>query len=238
MLLAVITSLALIGGLATACFTKAFGIVFLGEPRTEHARHAHEVKAYMLVPEILLALGCIAIGLLSSLVVPQLQHVLSRVSGQGLSIVQEELQYASDILFSITLALGGLLALILVLSLVRKLLLMGRKVETAVTWDCGYVKPYARMEYTSSSFAQPLLRVFQMFVHTRKKFEPPQGLFPKTASFESETPDIARVGLFKPLFLGIDHILSWFRWLQHGRIHLYVLYIVITLLVLLVWGLR
>ena len=33
----VILALALIGGLALACFAKAFGIIFLGEPRSEHA---------------------------------------------------------------------------------------------------------------------------------------------------------------------------------------------------------
>ena len=40
--LAVIPALALIGGLAAACFVKAYGIVFLGEPRSDAARHAHE----------------------------------------------------------------------------------------------------------------------------------------------------------------------------------------------------
>ena len=40
---ATIAGLAMIGGLAAACFTKAFGIVFLGEPRNDQARHGHEV---------------------------------------------------------------------------------------------------------------------------------------------------------------------------------------------------
>ncbi len=38
-----IIGLALIGGLAAACFTKAFGIVFLGEPRHTPALQGHEI---------------------------------------------------------------------------------------------------------------------------------------------------------------------------------------------------
>ena len=58
-LLALIAGLALIGGLAAACFTKAFGIVFLGEPRSEHAAHAHEVDWTMRLPMLMLAAGCV-----------------------------------------------------------------------------------------------------------------------------------------------------------------------------------
>jgi hydrogenase-4 component B len=63
-LLSVIAGLALIGGLATACFTKAFGIVFLGEPRSEAPLHARESEGSMLAPMVILAGGCFAVGLL------------------------------------------------------------------------------------------------------------------------------------------------------------------------------
>ncbi|HYL80989.1 MAG TPA: proton-conducting transporter membrane subunit, partial [Candidatus Acidoferrum sp.] len=59
----IIGSLALIGGFATACFTKAFGIVFLGEPRSPHAAHAHEAGLAMRLPMVALAVGCAAVGL-------------------------------------------------------------------------------------------------------------------------------------------------------------------------------
>ena len=37
-----IISLAVIGGLALACFTKVVGVVFQGEPRTEAAENVKE----------------------------------------------------------------------------------------------------------------------------------------------------------------------------------------------------
>ena len=68
-MLATIAGLALIGGLAAACFTKAFGIVFLGQPRSEHAEQAHEVGLAMVMPGVVLAAACILIGLLGASVV-------------------------------------------------------------------------------------------------------------------------------------------------------------------------
>ena len=63
----VVGGLALIGGLAAACFTKAFGIVFLGEPRSDEAAHAHEAGAAMRWPMIVLAGLCVLIGLAAPL---------------------------------------------------------------------------------------------------------------------------------------------------------------------------
>src|SRR5207244_932344 len=54
---AAILGLALIGCLAVACFTKAFGVVFLGEPRTEDAARAKEPELAMRIPMALLAAG-------------------------------------------------------------------------------------------------------------------------------------------------------------------------------------
>ena len=65
----VVLALALIGGLALACFAKAFGIIFLGEPRSEHALHAHEAGPAMRLPMLLLAAVCLAIGLCAPQVV-------------------------------------------------------------------------------------------------------------------------------------------------------------------------
>jgi hypothetical protein len=62
-------------------------------------------------------------------------------------------------------------------------------------------------------------------------------LFPLRAEFSSHTPDLFTRGVFRPAFSGIGSLLSRLRWLQHGRLQLYVLYLAATLLVLLVWKL-
>ncbi len=64
------------------------------------------------------------------------------------------------------------------------------------------------------------------------------GAFPGHASFASATPDPADRRLYRPLFAGAAALFGRLRWVQHGRIQLYLLYLVATLLVLLLWKVR
>jgi formate hydrogenlyase subunit 3/multisubunit Na+/H+ antiporter MnhD subunit len=232
-----VAALALIGGLAAACFAKAFGVVFLGEARSEEVRRAHEAPAPMRAAIIALAACCVLLGLLSALVVPRLAAAVSVATGLPLEAARQPLAYAGGPLLWITAGAVVLLALVGGLALLRRKLLAGRQVGEAGTWDCGYAAPTARMQYTASSFAQPLTDLFRLFLRTRRAGKGPQGLFPKEASLETHTPDVFRDGLFRPAFLGAAWLMRRLRWLQHGRLQLYVLYIVLTLLVLLVWKL-
>jgi hydrogenase-4 component B len=243
-LLAVIAGLALIGGLATACFTKAFGIVFLGEPRSKHPNHAYESGKSILFPMILLAAGCFAVGLFGFRIVQGLPSVLSGImppAGNGgfdPADIRAEIFFAADTLRSFTYGALAILGLTAFIALIRMRLLSGRTVRQAGVWDCGYVKPTARMQYTASSFAQPIIDFFNVFQSGRKRFKPPQGYFPVSASFETETLDTSQERVYRPIFEIVGRTLSKLKVMQHGRIQLYVLYIVLTLVVLLFWKLR
>ncbi len=82
-----IGALALIGGLAAACFTKAFGILFLGEPRSSHAAGAIEPVWAIRVPMIALAVGCVGIGLLGPILVGGVRGVVASAAGLPLAEV-------------------------------------------------------------------------------------------------------------------------------------------------------
>ena len=233
----VIAGLALIGGLAAACFTKAFGITFLGQPRTEQATAVHEVGWAMRAPMLLLALGCLAVGLLAPTAVRVVGRVLPGLTGLSSETVHTGLLAAMGPLSYIVAGSAGLLGLVVILSALRRWLLAGREIGQAGTWDCGYIKPTARIQYTSSSFAQPLTDLFRLFLWTRKRFSPPQGLFPASAELATETPDVFSRVFYGPVFRIVAWLLSLLRWIQRGRVQLYVLYIAVTLLVLLFWKL-
>jgi formate hydrogenlyase subunit 3/multisubunit Na+/H+ antiporter MnhD subunit len=236
-LLCVIAGLALIGGLAAACFTKAFGMVFLGEPRTEHAAHAHEPGLAMRVPMLLLAASCVVIGCLAPVVGGTVGPVVERASGLPAETVRDVVAAATGPLSFVGAAALGVLLLAALLGGVRHQLLSGRRVEDSCTWDCGYARPSPRMQYTASSFAQPLTELFRLLLQSRRHLVPPVGLFPRHASLTTETPDVCAERFYTPVFTAIGRSLSALRWLQHGQVHLYVLYIALTLLVLLVWKL-
>lgn len=236
-LLGLIAGLALIGGLAAACFTKAFGIVFLGEPRSEHAAHAHESGRAMRLPMMCLAAGCVGIGLCAPFVLRAMTPAILAATNLSANSIRADIDTATGPLLLIVALSIAFLVLVAGLAALRRWLLAGRPVEQSGTWGCGYARPTARMQYTASSFAQPLTDLFQMLLGTRKKIAPPTGYFPRESSLATETPDLYRETVYRPLFLGVDRGLSRLRWLQHGNVHLYVLYIALTLLVLLVWKL-
>jgi formate hydrogenlyase subunit 3/multisubunit Na+/H+ antiporter MnhD subunit len=232
---AVLAGLTLIGGLAAACFAKAFGIVFLGEPRSAHAQHVHAPGWRMHAAMLLLAAGCVLMAAASPILVPALAPVVREAAGLSVGGTPPALQDAVGPLTGILLASAALLGLVLGLALFRARLLRGRSVTAAGTWDCGYARPTPRMQYTASSFAQPLTALFAPLLRTRQTQPVLTEYFPREAALATETPEPWREGLYRPIFQALGWGLARLRWLQHGRVQLYVLYIALTLLVLLIW---
>ncbi len=233
-----VAGLAMIGGLATACFTKAFGVIFLGSPRVEGAA-IHEAGLLMRVPMQILAALCAITGLAAPLMLHALGPVV-RVLGKGLgeSAALTGLMSAEGPLLMISLVSIGLGVLLIALVTARRVLLQNREVSDAPTWGCGYAMPTGRMQYTSSSFAQPLTGLFRQILRISEDVRMPQDIFPSGGAFSSHAGDAFREFVFEPVFSGIARFFSGFRWLQHGRVQLYVLYIAVTLVAILVWKLR
>jgi len=234
-MLATISGLALIGGLAAACFTKAFGIVFLGQARTQEAEHAHEPGLAMLLPGFGLAAGCVLIGLFGESVVLLMGPLISAVTGLPPILTNQNLVGVGHSVARVSYFGAALVVLTILLTLGRSMALARRSVRTAATWDCGYALPSPRMQYTASSFAQPLTETFEVLLQTRRVFTAPRGLFPQQAEFRTQTDDPYQTFIFRPLFHAISRGLSLLRPLQQGKVQLYVLYIAVTLLVLLLW---
>jgi hydrogenase-4 component B len=227
--LAVIAGLALIGGLAAACFTRAFGMVFLGEPRSDAAGHAHEPGLAMRLPMWMLAAGCVLAGIGA----PQVWWIVARAFG----VAEEYHALATEPLTWIVIGSGLLLALAGALAVLRRELLSGRLVGQGPTWGCGYARPTPRIQYTATSFSQPITNQFHSLLGTCASFDPPDGYFPRRSSVATETLDACTEKIYRPAFTLLDRALMRLRWLQHGAVQLYVLYIALTLVALLVWKL-
>jgi formate hydrogenlyase subunit 3/multisubunit Na+/H+ antiporter MnhD subunit len=235
--LLVIGGLALIGGLAAACFAKAFGIIFLGEPREEEVRQAHECGAPMRASMAVLAAACVFCGLAGPLLAGGMGGVVASAAAIPEAEIADGLRAGAGPLRFVTGFGLGFLLLAGALAGLRRLLLSGRRVEAEGTWDCGYSRPTARMQYTASSFAQPIVRMFRFLRMSRREFTRPAGLLPSGAGFATHTPDVFKENLWRPAFAAVGSLLSRVRGIQHGRIQVYVLYVALTLLALLLWRL-
>ncbi len=227
--LAVAPVLALIGGLASACFVKAYGVVFLGEARTAPAANVHEASLLMRVPMLAGAILCAIIGVAAP-------WAVRLVSAPALSLAGLEVAPAGATgpLASVSRVALVVVAVVLALVILRAALLRGRDVRASATWGCGYARPTARMQYTAASFAEPLLApfapVFRREVHT----DPPRGYFPEGSRDEEHLLDRADAAI-RPLVRGLVSLLGRLRAMEHGRIPLYLAYVLMTLLALLAW---
>ncbi len=231
---AVIGGLALIGGLAAACFAKAFGMVFLGQPRTELTGTPHDPGVAMMLPMWILAFGCLAVGLLAPWGITSLAPAVAQLSGFP---ANEMLADAQVPLTGIVLGTTGFLILGAILVGLRAWLLSGREVRTETTWGCGYAHPTPRMQYTSSSFANPITSLFHTLIRTRRHEQCPEGIHPMKSTLVTHAPSLFREFLYRPIYHVIERVALWLHWLHHGHVHLYVVTILVTLVVLLVWNL-
>jgi hydrogenase-4 component B len=226
-------ALSLIGALAVACFVKVLGTVFLGSARGDLARHAHDPSRHMLAPMVVLAGGCAAIGLFPSVASP----LLERAVRTWADMPGAPLTLAAVAPFHWITVLGlSLVVLSALIVLVSKRALRSNKPAETGTWDCGYAQPTARMQYTGSSFGQSLvnLGVFVLWPIRHRPNLP--ALFPGASYFKSMVPDTVLDRLVLPGFRFAGRHLPKLRILHQGQTHLYVLYVLVMLVVLLVWG--
>ena len=241
-------ALALAGGVALAAFVKLFGIVFLGNPRSERAAHAHEPPLSMRLPILALAAACLLAGLLSPFLGPGLDAAVGTwaeagahaaaagPAGRALPAVPPLAAVAP---LATAASWGAAFLVLLVLTAaVAALLLRGRSSRGA-TWDCGYARPTARMQYTGSSFgewfsgkltpraAAPLLEVRR-----------PVGTFPRAAAVSSPAPprDPLLLRLLEPFAGRWARRFADLHALQEGRLSIYLVYVLGTLVALLTWS--
>jgi len=222
--------LAMAGALAVACFVKAYGTVFLGPHRSESAARAHEAPSSMLLAMLLLALPCVAIGLLPALAMPALDRVvLDWIRLDSPPPALSELVPWMPIMGMNAALVGSVLAVLLILrSRSRR-----RVPAQTVTWDCGYVRPTATMAYTASSFAQLLVGLYGWLLRSRSRDATRTELFPPRQHFHTNVPEQVMDLVLAPLWVSFRRALAPLRALQHGRVQHYLMYVLLTLCTLL-----
>jgi hydrogenase-4 component B len=225
-------ALAMTGALAVACFVKVLGAVFLGTPRSEEACHAHEPGPAMLMPMLVLACGCVGIGLFPLGVMPLLEKAVRTWAAQPVPRPLAAVVPLQTIMVA-GLALIGLMAAV---ALLVKLTLNKKRARVGLTWDCGYARPTGRMQYTGSSLGDSLVNLTSFLLWPKNCRTALRGHFPRPSAFKSLVPDTVLDRLMVPLFRASGRYLPRLRVLQQGQTHVYVLYILILMIVLLLWG--
>lgn len=216
--------LVMIGGLALLCFTKAFGIVFLGSMRHSCPHPIQEVSALQLFPMYFTALLMVLIGLFPA----QFFEILAKPAGLfSHKILAYNLSVQHDVtqpLQSITTAALLLIGIGLLVAWIRAKLSPASKHVVGPTWGCGYTGPSGKMQYTASSFVRSYTKLAKPLLHIEKQEEVLEGVFPEPKHFETETYDKLEHYLIDMPIQLLNRITGWFAFLQNGRLQLYILY--------------
>ena len=229
--------LALVGGLAAACFAKVVGVVFLGSPRSGHAAHAHEAPRSMLAPMGLLAVLCAAIGLFPFAVLPPLGAAAADWARVDPSLLAAASERAASGAAGVGAVAAALLLAAAALALLRRRRLAAHPALAPVeTWGCGFAAPTARMQYTGSSFAALLLKRFSWAVPRRGEIPAPEGPFPRTERFRTEVPDAVLDLFLVPVARAYAWVAVSARLLYLRRIQFQMLLVLTALVALLAWG--
>jgi formate hydrogenlyase subunit 3/multisubunit Na+/H+ antiporter MnhD subunit len=228
--------LSLIGGLAVVVFVRLVGVVLLGSARAEPAEHAHESSPWMLGPMILMGFLCLAVAVVPQTFTGCLSSVLVQMfgsqSGQTLSLLDSP---------EAPLAIVGsinALTLIVIAAGVFGLVAWSRQTASVdePTWGCGYLAPTARMQYTGMSFVEIIAEhLLPRFLQPRNERHLSPGLFPSEGDFRSESPDPVDEQIYEPFFLRWADRFSRLRILQQGKLHVYLVYILVVVVLALTW---
>jgi hypothetical protein len=161
--------LALSAALAAACFVRAFGITFLGRPRSSEAVAAREVDGFSTGTMLALATVCVLVGVLPGLIVDALAPTVTLMSKGALAAqrampwlslvpVSPERSSYNGLVFLAFIAISGSLTAFAIHRFAS------RRVRRAPPWDCGFPVPIPATQYSAGSFAQPIRRVFAPLV--------------------------------------------------------------------------
>ncbi len=237
--------LALSAALAAGCFVKAFGVTFLGRPRTNVAQQAKETDVFSLTAMFALALLCLIAGVVPGYFIDALAPVAQQLLGAQLPeqrqldwltivpIAESRSSYNGLVLFILIAASAWLAAYVIHRWASRAL-------RRSAAWDCGFPDASPSTQYTADSFAQPIRRVFGTFAFRAREevhIPPPGDMRP--ARFHVYLRDLAWDAMYAPVGSLVGFAADRLNRVQSWTIRAYLSLVfgalVVLLMVLAVW---
>jgi len=238
-----VSVLAFTGGLALACFVKAFGSIFLARPRSMEVAHAKESPRSMLIGMGALAMLSFLFGIFSSQTVSLLEKIgrsfdmLKKIPETILAPNNQSLMIKNGFasVSSLTFLLSLVVAFIFVTVIINLIINRRQKIKIGATWNCG-TDLTPRMEITSTGFARSIILIFKGILkpsiqHTIDYSDSESRYLPKTRTVSLGVGDVYKSYLYQPITTMITGLSLRVKNIHSGNTNIYVLYILIALLV-------
>jgi hydrogenase-4 component B len=231
--------LALAAALAAACFVKAFGVCFLGRPRTTQAAEAREVDAFSLAAMFALAAICLLAGILPGTVIDALAPVTQALAGAHMPTQMDRAWLSIVPIAEARSSYDGLLIFLFIAVSAWAMAITvhrfaSRGLRRSPAWDCGFPDPSPATQYTAASFAQPIRRVFGAVVFGSREIVTmpgPGSMAP--ARIEKHIHDPAWETFYVPIAAVVGATANWMNILQFLTIRRYLAFVFIALILLL-----
>jgi hydrogenase-4 component B len=236
-------AVALTAGLGVAAMVKAFGIGFLARPRSQEAARAREGSGSMLAGMTIAAAACMVLAMAPSVVSAMLRRAVAALpaagavefTGLGTVVRLPGLQGS--------IAPGAIAAGVVVAALIAAALASWRRGRrpapaTLPLWACGADDLTARMQYTATSFAEPMQRVFDDVLRPDTDIEITQSsesrYLADKITYRSSIGDAIEDRFYAPVIQAISVASGWVRRAHTGSVHLYLAYGALGVLIVLV----
>lgn len=227
-------ALALIGGLAMLCFTKAFGAVFLGIPRHIFNHLPKEAAVGKLVPMYAVVMLIIAIGLFPTFFINALSKPVGLFAANINFTTQPAMQLVTLSLSMIGIWAMGFILLAALVYLIRWQVTIKKSQQYNTTWGCGYIAPTSKMQYTSSSFIRAYRKLAEPMLSIHKNKKEITAIFPTAGGQETHPYDLAEKWFIDYPINLLKTFLNRFVFLQNGNLQFYILYGVVFITLVLV----
>lgn len=225
-------SLAVIGGLAIFCFTKAFGITFLGTARKINLETVQEVKWFTLIPQYFILVLIFAIGLFPQFWV-NLFFELSRLFVHHSFVVPNR---TISTISSISLYSFLFIGITILIYVLRSISNRKKPIETAPTWGCAYNGSAKNLQYTASSYAEnyahDMDKLLNQKTHYKKIKE--EDIFPQERTYETHSESVIEEKLYIRISNRLQRIFNRFAFVQTGKTQHYIMYMFVLLIVLII----
>jgi len=225
--------LAMSGGVSLLTFTKSFGTIFLGSPRSDTIHHTGEVPVMMRIPLYICALFMLMIGLFPWYALKPVYAIVHSLN--PLLPAAPDLQMTGS-LSSIGFSSWLLIILITILYMLRKMVTHERQPVAGETWGCGYTAPNPALQYTGKSFSKSLAKLFGFITIEGKKYNELKSgsIFPGPRKYSSFYLEFFEIRVIDPVVKQFLRIFGFFGFIHNGKIQLYVLYGFFFVIILIV----
>ena len=205
-------ALAFVGAVSALSITRAFGVVFLGSPRSPDAEQVQEVGWFMRLPLLVHGLGVVALGVAPALGLALVEPSVAMALAGVPNATGQELADLGATLSRIGAWSAALVAVVALAWWLRRA--TGPAAQRHVTWGCGYTAPNARMQYTGSSFSWDFSLRFRSLMVLLNRHKAPEGYFPQDAYVITDCVDAVERRRYNVIGHGDSSAQDVSRWLR------------------------